>query len=177
MIITDSIHIMVRHVSKSYVIALQKGYDLKTEHKNGLNYSDKYLELSNDQVATDIMLTYSGGYKTGYKYNADKKAYEKSINGKPHVMQNAKVLEFKNLIVMLIHDTALGDGTARRNINSVGSGKGYYITNGCYEEITWQKNSRSGNTTFKKKDGTQLYINPGKTIINLFSPSYNLSID
>lgn len=157
--------------------AQNKGYNLLTEHKNGIVYSDKYFDLKSENTATSIDLKYSGGYKTGYKYNSDRKIYEKYINNNPHVMQNGKTLEFKNIIIMLIYDTSLGDGTARRNINTTGNGKGYYITNGSFEEITWHKSSRSGNTTYKTKDGEDLCINPGKTIINLFSPSYELTIE
>lgn len=157
-------------------IAAVKGYNLQTEHKNGINYSDEYFDLNEANSATDVSLAYSGGYKTDYKYNKDKKVYEKYINNNPHTMQNGNVLEFKNIIIISVYDTSLGDGTARRNINTVGSGKGYYITNGCFEKITWQKNSRNGNTVFKKENGDELYINPGKTIINLFSPSYKITI-
>jgi hypothetical protein len=81
---------------------------------------------------------------------------------------------FKNIIIELKYDTSLGDGSARRNINTTGSGKGYYVTNGAYTEITWQKDSRKGNTIYKNIDGTELMINPGKTIVNVISPSLNI---
>ena len=106
-----------------------------------------------------------------------KKVYSKIVDNKIYKMQNSNPVEFKNIIIELIHDTALGDGTARRNINTVGTGKGYYITNGQVEEITWSKSSRRANTVYKKNDGTELVINPGKTIINLISPSYELVIE
>ena len=80
------------------------------------------------------------------------------------------MLEVKNIIIQLIPDTPLGDGSDRRNINTTGSGKGYYISGGEYEEITWSKESRKANTFYKKADGTKLQINPGKTIINIISP-------
>ena len=64
----------------------------------------------------------------------------------------------------------MGDGSDRRDMNTTGSGTGYYITNGAFEEITWTKSSRSGNTTYKKADGTELLLNPGKTIVNIISP-------
>ena len=62
-------------------------------------------------------------------YNAETGLYEKSINSKPHLMQSGEVLSVKNIIVELITDTSLGDGTVRRNINTTGTGKGYYFTN------------------------------------------------
>lgn len=153
-----------------------KNYSLETEHKNGLKYSEEAVNLSSENKATEIKLPYSGRYNTGYVYNEEKGVYEKYIHGAPHKMQSGAVVEFKNVIVVLVADTDLGDGTARRNINTAGSGKGYYMTNGCYEEITWSKPSRGGNTVFKKADGKELVINTGKTVVNLINPSTGVEI-
>ena len=158
-------------------ISEKKNYSVETSHSNSIKFSSDYFDLESENTATNINLKYSGNYSTGYKYNQDKKVYEKYIGNNPHKMQNGKILEFKNIIIELKYDTALGDGTARRNINTVGKGKGYYFTNGLYEEITWQKDKRSSNTIYRKTDGTELIINPGKTIINVFSPSYTLTVN
>ncbi len=169
-------HSAYTSIEKIKAMAKQKGYHTETNRKNGLKYSDKYITLPTENSAKSVKLTYSGGYNTGYTYNTEKSVYQKSINGAPHSLQNGNIVEAKNIIIILIHDSALGDGTDRRNINTVGSGKGYYITNGAFEEITWSKSSRSGNTTYKKADGTDLLINPGKTIINLINPSAEITL-
>lgn len=168
-------HSAYTSIEKVTALANKKGYNEKTNHKNGIKYATEYIDVSPMIISEGVSLKYSG-YVTSYTYDKDKKVYLKSIGKNPHNMQNGKTLEFKNVIIMLIADTSLGDGTARREINTVGSGKGYYFTDGAYEEITWSKSSRSANTEFKKADGTELIINPGKTIINLFSPSYELTI-
>ena len=66
---------------------------------------------------------------------------------------------------------------ARREIYNTGSGKGYYISEGAAEEITWSKASRSANTEYKKADGTALEINPGKTIVNIISPAIGVGLE
>lgn len=157
--------------------AAQKGIKTETEHKNGIKYSDSYINLSAENIASEITLDYSARYTTGYNYNAESCLYEKTIEGAPHVMQNGEVLEVKNIIIELIYDTALGDGTDRRNINTTGTGEGYYITNGAFEKITWSKTARDKNTVYKKQDGTELLINPGKTIVNIISPSAGITIE
>lgn len=169
-------HSAYTSIEKIKAIAKQKGYPTETNRKNGIKYSDKYITLPSENSAKSVNLAYSGGYKTGYTYNAEKNIYEKTINGAAHTLQSGKVAEAKNIIIVLVADTSLGDGTDRRNINTTGSGKGYYITNGAFEEITWSKPSRGGNTTYKKADGSDLLINPGKTIINLISPSAEITI-
>lgn len=157
-------------------IALQKGYKAETQHSNGIEYSDSYIKLESGGAANDVSLKYSYKYTTGYTYNSEKGVYEKTINNNPHLLQNGGVVEVENIIIQLIADTSLGDGSDRRNINTTGSGKGYYITEGAFEEITWSKASRRENTVYKKKDGTELRINPGKTIVNIISPAAEITM-
>lgn len=170
-------HSAYTSIKKIKEISEKKGYRLTSEHKNAVKYSDEYFNLGDEKNAVKAYLKYSGGYSTTYKYNEETKLYEKYIGSNPHKMQDGNVLTFKNIIIEFKDDVALGDGTARRNITTTGSGKGYYITNGAYENITWTKNSRTGNTTYKKADGSELVVNPGKTIINVISPSYTVNIE
>lgn len=156
-------------------LADKKGYKNKTEHKNSIQYKDEYKALESENIANNVELKYSYKYTTGYIYNKEKKVYEKTIDNEKHVMQSGEVLEVKNIIIQLISDVSLGDGSDRRNINTTGSGKGYYITDGKMCEITWSKASRKENTIFKNIDGEELLINPGKTIVNIISPSAKIS--
>ena len=123
------------------------------------------------------MLDYSYRYRTGYTYNPEAMLYEKTIMGAPHVMQNGEVMLLKNILVQFIADTSLGDGTDRRNLITTGAGKGYYITNGVYEEITWSKAGRREDTVYQRTDGTPLKINPGKTIVNIISSSNSVQFE
>jgi len=157
-------------------MATKKGFDTETDTKGSIQYSKTYLNLPAENIAEDISLVYSSFYKTGYHYNQETGMYEKYINGNPHVMQSGAVLEVKNVLVELIGDRSLGDGTDRRQIDTTGSGKGYYFTNGSYIKINWSKPSRKAQTVYTKTDGTPLLVNPGKTIVNIISPSANVSI-
>ena len=92
-------------------------------------------------------------------------------------MQNGNRLAVKNVIVQFATDVSLGDGSDRRDLNTTGSGRGYYLTGGAYEEITWSKASRQADTVYMKADGTPLVLNPGKTIVNIISSSANVTIE
>lgn len=156
--------------------ASAKSYRLETDTKNSVAYSTEYISLSAENTATEIKLPYSGMYSTGYKYNTETGLYEKLINNAPHKMQSGNVLAFKNVIVIFIADRSLGDGSARREIITTGSGKGYYFTNGTYEEISWSKASRTGASQYKKADGSELLVNPGSTVINIINPACGITI-
>ena len=155
----------------------ERKYSSSAPQKNAITYSAEYLNMETDTAANSVMLNYSGKYKTGYTYDTETKLYEKSINGNPHEMQSGETVKVKNVIIQLISDTSLGDGTDRRNVNTTGSGKGYYITDGYCKSITWSKSSRSGQTVYKDEDGNSLTINPGKTIINIISPSAKIVME
>lgn len=170
-------HSAYTNIEKIKDMAAQKGYRTETEVENAINYSDTDITISAENTALWVNLGYSYQYSTGYKYNAEKEIYEKYINNAPHVMQNGNTVEVKNIIIELIYDSSLGDGTDRRNVNTAGSGEGYYITNGKFEKITWSKSSRRDKTIYKREDGTELLINAGKTIINIISPSSAITIE
>lgn len=170
-------HSAYTSIEKIKGMAEQKGYPITGNKKSGLNYAKEYILLSSEMPATNIKLNYSGKYSTGYQYNINTGLYEKSIGSAPHVMQNGEVLTVKNILIQFIHDTPLGDGTDRRELITTGSGKGYYITDGFCEEITWSKSSRTANTVYKRADGTDLLLNPGKTIVNIISPQASTTIE
>lgn len=163
-------HSTYTNIEKIKSHSQSKGFEMKSTHKSSVNYSDEYFNLSSENAADEIYLPYSYVYNTGYTYNKETELYEKSINKAPYLMQNGQTVAFKNIIIMLIGDSSLGDGTPRREVITTGSGEGYYITNGAYEKITWSKADRNSQTVYKNADGSPLLVNPGKTIINIISP-------
>ena len=42
-----------------------------------------------------------------------------------------------------------GDDKGRQNLNNIGNGTGYFITNGQSIEITWEKENRSSKSIYK----------------------------
>ena len=57
----------------------KKNYAIETSHSNSIKFSSDYFDLESENTATNINLKYSGNYSTGYKYNQDKKVYEKYL--------------------------------------------------------------------------------------------------
>ncbi len=148
----------------------KKGFETVTDKSSSIKYSDTYFDLPDAKSAYEIHLPYSGIYNTGYTYNPDTMLYEKKVLRAPYVMQDGSAVTAKNIIIQFIGDRSLGDGTPRREVITTGSGRGYYITNGACEEITWSKSARDANTVYKRADGTELAVNPGKTFVNIISP-------
>ena len=59
------------------------------------------------------------------------------------------------------------DDYGRQEIDDVGSGEGYYITNGYARPITWEKSSRQAKTVYKYKDGEEVIVNDDNTFIQV----------
>jgi len=112
-------------------------------------------------------LTYYNNYDVSYTYDSQKKVYERYINNKPHADRKTGAPIFVKNIIIQFNDTKVIDKEGRLEIKTVGSGKGYYISNGCCGEIKWKKNSRSARTIYTLADGTELKINPGNTWIQI----------
>lgn len=148
------------------------GYRSTTNEKPLLNYSVEELDLSTIEgaiPANNISITYSRSMTSSYVYDAEAKNYKRSVNGKPHIdhainEQNTA----KNIITYQVKNTTiLGDVKGRQNLDNIGSGTGYYISDGYAVPISWSKTSRSAKTIYKLKDGTELKVNDGNTYIQI----------
>ena len=179
-----------KSVSKTYeytlftnIEKLGKGIGSKrTERKNDLlfNYSVDELDLSTmtgAEVANKVLIPYSSGTKTGYEYDADNKVYKRFVND---TAQNdyvtGKQLTFKNIITYKVKYTTI-DSKGRQDIENVGSGKGYYISNGYAVPITWEKKSRSAQTVYKYENGNEIVLNDGNTFIQIQPTGQTLTIE
>ena len=160
----------------------KKGYRKELNKDLLLNYSVKPVDLSNDSTvkdATSIDITYSNNTKDHYDYDETAKVYKRSVNGKPHTDYVTKQqYTFKNIIVYQVQNTTIaGDYKGRQNLNNIGSGEGYYITDGKAIEITWSKSERGSQTEYKvKSTGEKLTVNDGNTFIQVQPKGQALSI-
>lgn len=153
-----------------------------TRNKNLLlNYSADEIDTSNIEDVLDankINLIYSNGTKVYYEYNSDNKYYLRSTEIGPHVDYVTKEqYHFKNIIAYQVGNTTLNDGEnkGRQEIDNIGSGKGYYFTDGKVIPIKWKKESRKSQTEYTLMDGTALKVNDGNTFIQIVPTSGSIS--
>lgn len=135
-------------------------------------------DISGDS-AESFLLPYAPFYQLSFKYNAKDKVYERYINGKAHKAQSGVTLSAKNVIVLYMDNYNLNDGTnaGRQELDNLGSGKGFYMTNGKYKEITWSKASRRAKTILKDKSGTEITLNPGVTYVQIIPESKSIILN
>lgn len=148
-----------------------------------LKYSADSLNLSTYDgavVANNITIVYSNYTKDYYEYDSVNKVYKRFVNGTAHtdyVTKNQYTV--KNIITYKIENYNLNDGSGkgRQDIKNIGSGEGYYISEGYAVPITWEKKSREAQTVYKYKDGKQLVVNDGNTFIQIQPVNQTLTIE
>lgn len=112
-----------------------------------------------------------GGYVVTYSYFSDLKVYQRYVNGKVHVDEtDGTALTTKNILIQYV-PTKVVDNAGRLDLELVGSGEGWWLTNGVKVPILWEKNSRTGYTTYSTADGNPLALNPGNVWIQIIPKS------
>ena len=171
-------------IAKLKAAAEKRGYRLTSDKKLLLTYQAKALDLSkyeNAIAANVVRIPYSKTHLTSYSYDAENKVYKRYQNNTEHKdYVTGMQYTAKNIITYKVHNYTLNDGYAggRQDLNNIGSGEGYYISEGYAIPITWEKTSRSSQTIYKvKSTGKELVVNDGNTFIQIQPDNQALTIE
>jgi hypothetical protein len=162
--------------------ASSKGYRMNSTADTLLNYSESQIDLSTYSgaiPATNIRIDYSSYHYVTYDYDFENKVYKRSMRGNQHVDRvTGKQYTFKNIIVYSVENYSLNDGSGkgRQGLNNIGSGEGYYISNGYAIPIKWSKSSRTAQTIYTDLQGNEIKVNDGNTIIQIQPKNKNRAI-
>ena len=148
--------------------------DIKEETETELEDGTKETIITNK--ANTVVIPYSYYMTVKYEYDNINKVYNRFANDKAHVDAiTKKQYNFKNIIIIKVKNYSI-DSYGRQALDNIGTGSGYFITNGCVKEITWQKDSRSSKTIYKYLDGTDVIVNDGNTFIQIVPINSNIEI-
>ena len=180
-----SLNVAYEHTLFTNIERLKNSLGKKRTTRNKdllLNYSVESLDLAsipNSKEANKVDIKYSKSVTSSYEYDAEKKVYKRSVNGKEHVDYVTKEqYTFKNIIAYDVKNSRIpGDDKDRQNLSNIGSGTGYYISEGYAIPITWEKKDRSSQTIYKLEDGTELTVNDGNTFIQVYPKDGKLTIE
>ena len=159
-----------------------KKYRSETNKDLLLNYSADDIDLSNEGDAIDantVIIKYSNSVVDKYVYDAENKVYKRYVNNVEHKdYQTGKIYTFKNIITYQVSNHLIsGDNKGRQEFDNIGSGEGYYITNGKAIKITWSKDIRSEQTVYKYLNGEEIVVSDGNTFIQIQPTGQTLTIE
>lgn len=170
-------HTAYMDTDKVYESAKKKGYKVETDDSILLKYNVKDVDLSEKEDvkdATKVVVSYDGSSNvTTFKYNEETKMYERYVTKKETLCKDyetGEVVSTKNIIIEKIGISTASDGKYL-NLQTTGSGKGWYITNGKAVPIKWSKSSRKAKTKYTYADGTEIEVSDGRTYIEVLPTS------
>lgn len=163
-------HTAFTSIEKIMATAKKKKYRLTTEKEIPLKYFVFPVNLDGKEgsiKADEVTIPYSSYMTTSYTYDEENRVYKRYANKVAHTdAVTKKQYTAKNIIIMKVKNYSV-DSYGRQNLDTTGSGEGYYITNGYARKITWEKPSRTEVTTYRYLDGTEIILNDGNTFIQV----------
>jgi len=180
------LNVSSEHTLFTNIEKLNKGLNKIRKERNKdllLNYSVDEVNLNDldeSKVANKISIEYSSGMVSSYEYDSASKVYNRFVNNKEHVdYVTKKQYNFKNIITYQVKNYNLNDteNKGRQGIDNIGSGVGYYITNGYAVKINWKKDCRDCQTIYTHLDGKEIDVNDGNTFIQIQPSNKKLTIE
>ena len=145
-----------------------------------LNYNAEDVDISSKtsaQVANSVSIPYGAGFRTKFEFDKENKEYKRIENGTANVDHNTKEqFTAKNIIVQKI-TYSVCDDNYYWDLKTIGSGNGYFITNGYAVPIKWSKASRGAKTKYTYLDGKEIEVSDGRTFIEIQTTQQKLTIE
>ena len=145
------------------------------------NYNSEDVDLSNfenNKEAKKITIPYGQSPNiTTFEYDEENKMYNRMEDGEYCIDHKTKEkVNTKNIIVQKI-DYEMCSDNYYWNLKTIGSGKGYFITNGYSVPITWKKDSRESKTKYFYENGNEIELSDGRTYVELQTNEMKLDIE
>lgn len=168
-----------------------KGFKTTSNDTILLNYNVSDVDLSsatNVKKANTVTIPYgSSYYKSSFKYDAETKMYTRYQAGTKCVDYKTKeTITTKNIIVQKLNYKMCSDNYYW-DLDTIGSGEGYYITNGYAVPIKWSKSNRSAKTKYTYAKGTvingqdvsgkEISVSDGRTWIEVQTTKQKTTIE
>ena len=174
-------HTAYTSIDKIKQTVKDKNFKTETEKSILLNYNTDDVDLSQKtdaKTANKVVIPYGANPNvTTFIYDSNSKMYNRQENGTNCIDHETKEqVNTKNIIVQKIDYSKCSDNYYW-DLKTIGSGKGYFITNGQAVPITWKKDSRAGKTKYYYKDGKEIEVSDGRTYIEIQTNKQNLTIE
>lgn len=158
--------------------ATDKKYLLSGDDKPIYKYSVDEVNLENGIEITGLKIKYSNLHNVSYVYDENDKVFYRSMRGIKDVDRETKKQYFaKNIVIMYVKNYNLPDveTKGRQELENIGTGTGYYLTNGRYIDITWKKEDEKSRTIWLDENGKEIILNDGLTYVQLAPKDYKVN--
>lgn len=153
----------------------KRGYSLE-----GQTYPKQYdtshdltqlLAQMKEHQCSEVTLSYFPSYRVQMQYAPDSDCYFVLRNGEFVIDENNKEnVTPRNIIIQLAPSKVAGPKETLA-MDTIGSGKGYFLSMGKMIPITWEKTDAASPTRFHTEEGKELLLHPGMTWIAVVNPT------
>ena len=147
------------------------------DYTGTFNFNEEITPLPENNTANYVSVPYSAHFQPEFIYNPADKLYYRTQFGAAHLDgATGEQLRFENVIVIFAEYTDLQTREGLLACKLTGTGFGFYINGGKYITIRWRKETRDSGLYLFNLNGSDLYLNPGKSFISVTSTAYNRSV-
>ncbi|MCX7614531.1 MAG: DUF3048 domain-containing protein [Clostridiales bacterium] len=134
--------------------------------KSAFSFSESHSARSGKD-ANKIDIRYSKNTNPWFEYDQSTKTYLRFQFGKPHMdAEYNEQIRVKNVFILKMKTTSVKKNPLHLiEIDTTGTGSGYYACDGKYFPIIWKKRSATSPILFYLSNGSELKVSPGKTFI------------
>jgi hypothetical protein len=146
----------------------------QNDFKNPYSFTDNPIATGGAK-AHEVTVRFSREKSTLFTFNENRNLY--TMNQYTGVFRDANndaAVTFTNLIIIRIPISALIDhrgDPSRRDMSTVGSGTGYFASNGRMIPINWSRPDKSSQFVFTQGNDSVIELGRGKTYIGIIPTS------
>ena len=147
---------------------------------SAFNFSESLTKNSASEGTpmSKVTVTFSSRNMPWFEYNAENDTYLRYQYDDPHMdAWLDKQIEVKNLFVLRMPMRDLGGDLKLVEVDTTGTGEGYYFCGGKYVPITWQKDAYNAPITFYDANGSELSVARGQTFISVVTETASVDIE
>ncbi len=158
-----------------------KGYETEhdesyTSHYQFSTDDENEIELTGGEAAVVVKPGYLVN-KPWFVYNEETGLYERfQYDEEQTDALTDEQLTVKNILIQVCDWSVANSDTGYLDVETIGSGTGYYITNGQAIPVTWSKESQTAATRYFDSDGNEITMNRGKTWVCIVQDTYEDNI-
>lgn len=138
--------------------------DVDSKYSAPFKFADKKTTLTGG-ACNSVLAVFSNDYKHTFKYNSEDGLYYNYMNSAEMKDAAGKTMAVEN--VLILYTNVVGPIDAAKHVDwDLKGGKGVFISNGTYENITWTKGDDAKSMLkLTGADGKELELNQGKSWI------------
>jgi Protein of unknown function (DUF3048) N-terminal domain/Protein of unknown function (DUF3048) C-terminal domain len=137
-------------------------YGPKREFPDWEGWNFGALNSTGTESVASFSVNYNRGFEVGWRYNPEKKYYERMLNGEIFADEKGNIITAENIVVQLTSVSVL-DEVGRKKIQTIGSGEARVYRDGLLARATWKKGNSSARTRFYDKENVEITLAPGRT--------------